>query len=194
MVLLLKSIVSKPNYAFSVICHQPRGLDPMLYKAISSLEKFSPLPTVDAHCDIPCKIYDPSMILIPALSVVRMIDIILETAEKSGSDSVQGQNTIARCVAMKELEATKVKEETRVIWGDYFKAPQFAAYPNIHDLAHSIMLKAGACKQNVARETGEELVGLVNEFAEIFWATKSVETTRKTCPYPPALAVVYPVL
>ena len=31
-----------------------------------------------AHCDIPCKIYDPIVIQIAALTVVRIIDIIEE--------------------------------------------------------------------------------------------------------------------
>lgn len=31
-------------------------------------------------------------------------------------------------------------------------------------------------------------------FAEIFWATKDIETVRRPCPYPPSIEVVYPVL
>ena len=31
-----------------------------------------------AHCDIPCKIYDPIIIQIAALTIVRIIDIIEE--------------------------------------------------------------------------------------------------------------------
>ena len=37
--------------------------------------------TVFAHCDIPCKIYDPSSAQIAALSVVRLIDIMEEAAD-----------------------------------------------------------------------------------------------------------------
>ena len=32
---------------------------------------------------------------------------------------------MSRLVAEKETHAEKVKQEVRVIWGDYFKAPQF---------------------------------------------------------------------
>ena len=57
-----------------------------------------------------------------------------------------------------------------------------------------IMLLGGACKQGVNRADGEALVDVVNQFAEMFWATKGIKTTKKTCPYPPSLEVVYPAL
>ena len=148
---------------------------------------------VAAHCDIPCKIYDPAIALVSALSVVRLMDIMAEAAEKDGSELAK-MNTIARCVLRKEEEAEKVKQEIRVIWGDYFKAPQMEKHPDIHALAHSIMLKGSACKQEANRADGEALVELVNQFAEKFWDTKGVATERKTCPYPPSMEVVHPVL
>ena len=36
------------------------------------------LEKVHAHCDIPCKIYDPAIPQIAALSVVRLLDLIHE--------------------------------------------------------------------------------------------------------------------
>ena len=61
------------------------------------------------------------------------------------------------------------------IWGDYFKQPQIEKFPDIHDLAHSIMMSASKCKQELARENGEELLDKLNKFAEIFWSSKDVE-------------------
>lgn len=155
------------------------------------------LPGVEdaqAHCDIPCKIYDTGPALIAAVSVVRMMDIIHEVAAKTDADPISRQNTLSRNIAMKEIEAEKVKAEIRVIWGDYFKAPQIEKYPEIHDLTHRIMQAGSACKQDVHRSDGEKLVELVNQFAEIYWATKDIATVRKPTPYPPNLDVVYPVL
>lgn len=166
----------------------------MLHQATSLIEKFVAVQEVQAHCDIPCKIYDPAVALVAAQSVVRMMDIMIETSEKSDSTPLETQNTISRCIALKELEASKVKDEVRTIWGDYIKAPQIEQHPNVHDVVHQIMMKASACKQGVDRKTGEELVELVNQFAEIFWSTKNTETVRKTSPYPPNMAVVQPVL
>ena len=46
---------------------------------ISYKEKFMfKVNKVHAHCDIPCKVYDPSIAQYAALSVVRLIDIIEE--------------------------------------------------------------------------------------------------------------------
>jgi hypothetical protein len=48
------------------------------------------------------------------------------------------------------------------------KAPQIEKYPEIHDLAHKIMLAGSACEQDVHRADGLKLVDLVNRFAEIY--------------------------
>ena len=95
---------------------------------------------------------------------------------------------------IKEEEAEKVKHEIRIIWGDYFKQPQFEKFPGVNDLVHEIMRTASGCKQEPSRATGEALVQQVNQFAEMFWATKEVETTTLPWPYPPSLPTVYPVI
>lgn len=166
----------------------------ILHTLFKLVDRSGAIPAAQAHCDIPCKIYDPSTAIIAALSVVRMMDIMKEQSEKSGGSALGLQNTLGRLILQKEEEAEKVKHEIRVIWGDYFKAPQFEKHGDVHELAHKIMLKASACKQEVNRGDAEELVELVNQFAEKFWDTKGVATVRKTCPYPPAMDVVYPVL
>ena len=56
------------------------------------------------------------------------------------------------------------------------------------------MLKGSACKQGVNRKDAEDFVELINRFAEIYWTTKDIKTTRSVCPYPPSLETVYPVL
>ena len=142
------------------------------------------------HCDIPCKIYDPALAQVAALSVVRILDIISEL----DTSSLANQAELARLTAEKENQARIVKDEVRITWGDYFKAPQIEAHPDIHSLVHSIMMAGSKCKQNIDRANGEDLLELVNKFAEIFWETKDVKTQRVTAPYPPALEVVQPIL
>lgn len=162
----------------------------MLHKFLEKTDSLIQAEVADAHCDIPCKIYDPVVALIAAQSVVRMMDILAETADKA--PGLERDNTIARCVAIKELEAAKVKDEVRVIWGDYFKAPQIEAHPDVHAVVHEIMMTASKCKQGVSRADAEALVELVNKFAEMFWQTKDVATERKDAPYPPGLPMVRP--
>lgn len=165
----------------------------MLHSFLAKLDSVFHFPKARAHCDIPCKIYDPSTAQIAALSVIRFLDLIAELQNQEAL-SLADQAKLARLVAEKESHATKVKEEIRIIWGDYFKAPQFESFPNTHALVHSIMLAASACKQHIEKENGDRLLELVNEFSASFWATKNVATYTAICPYPPAREVVYPKL
>ncbi len=165
----------------------------MLHTLIKHFDRKAGFTSASAHCDIPCKIYDPVTAQIAALTVIRMQDLIQELADKDALN-IADQALLGRLVAQKEEHALKVKEEVRIIWGDYFKQPQFDEVPNAHELAHSIMLQASKCKQNIDRATGEALLALVNEFASAFWKTKGVDTYTATCPYPPAETVVYPKL
>lgn len=144
-----------------------------------------------AHCDIPCGIYDPIVAQIAALSVVRMVDQI-NALEKT--DEISYTNTLSRYIAVKEEEAAKCKEEIRVIWGDFIKPPHIAAHPEVHTIAHNIMMLAGAAKQHVSRDKAMELLAEVNKFAELFWKIKGVETKVAKSPYFPNEDVVYPVL
>ena len=146
---------------------------------------------VFAHCDIPCKIYDPIVIQVAALSVVRILDIINETSHEDENSNI---SEISRLTAEKEKQASIVKDEVRIIWGDYFKEPQIKSFPQIHDLVHQIMLQGSKCKQGIDRKNGEILVDLVNEFSEIFWATKDIKTKSVKAPYPPSLNMIYPDL
>ncbi len=165
----------------------------MIHSLFNMLDNAIKFDTADAHCDIPCKIYDPQIAQIAALSVIRFIDLIQEIGDK-GELTLADQAQLGRLVYEKEIHATKVKEEVRIIWGDYFKQPQLEQFPETHTLVHNIMLAASACKQHITREPGEKLLALVNEFAASFWATKGVDTFTAECPYPPNQQVVYPKL
>ncbi|MGD1957139.1 MAG: superoxide dismutase, Ni [Sphingomonadales bacterium] len=158
----------------------------MIFKLLTSLDRAGAIVHAKAHCDIPCGIYDPAPALISAVTIVRLMDIM----HAASGDPVPLANLLARNAVRKEKEAEAEKHEVRVIWGDYFKGPLLEKYPNVHSLAHSIMLKASACKQDAHREDGLALVELVNEFAEMFWDSKGVATKRVTTPYAPNLEVV----
>ncbi len=165
----------------------------MLHTLFNKIDAKLNFATAQAHCDIPCKIYDPATAQIAALTVIRMVDLLneLDTGEAL---TLAQQAQLSRLVAEKEKHAMQVKEEVRVIWGDYFKAPQFEQIPNANELVHSIMLQASKNKQHIDREAAVELLNLVNQFAEAFWKTKGVDTFTATCPYPPEEQVVYPKL
>ncbi|ROS05382.1 nickel superoxide dismutase [Sinobacterium caligoides] len=165
----------------------------MLHRLINLYDRVIGVDNAAAHCDIPCKIYDPISAQLATLSVIRFMDLIAELTSKAPL-SVDAQAQLNRLIAEKETHAEKAKHEVRVIWGDYFKQPQFDQFPGTHDLVHRIMLAGSACKQNSDRAQGEALLNLINEFAETFWATKATPTYTAKCPYLPEENVVYPTL
>lgn len=152
------------------------------------------LETIKAHCDVPCGIYDPSAAIIAALSVVRMVDLIDAKIQAKPENEAQYLNDMARYISVKESEAIKCKEEIRIIWGDFIKAPHIEEYPEIHQIVHNIMAKGGAAKQHASRQKAMELLEEVNKFAEIFWKIKGVKTKKVKAPYAPNEEVVYPIL
>ena len=165
----------------------------MLLKIVRTMDRIGMVGQAQAHCDIPCGIYDPQPALIAAVSVVRLIDIITESEEQNWSIT-QKAHFVARSTATKEQEAERIKHEVRVIWGDYFKGAVLDKYPEASALAHSIMVKASACKQDLHRDDALELVELVNQFAELFWKSKGVDCIRRISGYAPNLPVAYPEL
>ena len=165
----------------------------MIFSVFRGLDKILSFESAKAHCDIPCKIYDPIISQIAVLTMIRLVDLI-EEIEKKDSLTSKDHAQISRLIAQKEEHGHKVKDEIRVIWGDYIKQPQLEKFPELHELSHSIMLLASKAKQNIDKNSSLELLEKVNRFAEIFWKSKDVNTFKATCPYPPQQEVVYPDL
>ncbi|MEI6897897.1 MAG: superoxide dismutase, Ni [Psychromonas sp.] len=165
----------------------------MLHNIMQYLDKKNAFTEVSAHCDIPCKIYDPSAAQIAVLTIIRMVDLLEEAQAKDISDATN-RAEFQRLITQKEEHGIKVKQEITTIWGDYIKAPQLEAFPELHELTHSIMLLSSKVKQTINKEASLLLLEKVNRFAEIFWATKGVATYTATCPYPPQQSVIYPDL
>lgn len=166
----------------------------MIYQLLSKIDSKHQIPQANAHCDIPCGIYDPIVAQIKALTVVRMIDLMHELESKGGEKDTAYINSMNRYIAVKEEHAEEAKHEIRVIWGDYIKPQHLEKYPELHNLVHKIMQLGSKSRQTTDRETGVQLVEAINDFAEIFWATKGIATKRAKAPYAPALEVVYPEL
>ena len=148
-------------------------------------------PEAQAHCDIPCKIYDPCVAQVAALSIVRLMDLIAELGDLSTSANAA---QLARLTSQKENHAAQIKHDVTTIWGDYFKQPQIDRFPQIHNVTHGIMQAASKCKQGTVRDDGIELLSQLNQFAELFWHSKDIPTQSVIAPYPPALQVVHPIL
>jgi len=165
----------------------------MIYRLMNIMDKKFGFDRAKAHCDVPCGIYDPITAQIAALTVVRMIDLMTDL-EAKGNSGKEHENSMSRYVAVKEEHAEKAKHDIRVIWGDYIKAQHVEKYPELNTLTHKIMQLGSKSRQSTDREAAVEFVEAINQFAEIFWATKNIATKRAKAPYAPALELVYPAL
>jgi nickel superoxide dismutase len=167
----------------------------MIHKILEKVDRHLHFETVDAHCDIPCGIYDPHQAQIGALTVIRMVDLIDEhVKEHDKIETAEFFNSMARYIAVKEEHAELVKHEIRVIWGDFIKEAHLEEYPQLNGLVHKIMALGSKARQVVNRDTAVALLEAVNEFAEIFWQIKGIQTKRANAPYSVKEEVVYPVL
>ena len=142
-----------------------------------------PPAPVYAHCDIPCGIYDPHEAQIAALTVVRMDQLIGELAAPAMDAKPEERSAyvskLSRYTAVKEQHAEKVKQEIRVIWGDYFTPDHEKQFPQTHELVWKILKQASKARQGTAVADAQELLKLVQEFAEVFWQTKGAKTRRQ---------------
>ena len=143
----------------------------------------SPPRTVYAHCDIPCGIYDPHEAQLAALTVIRMDQLIGELAHPAPDAKLEERATyvskMSRYTTVKEQHAERVKHEIRVIWGDYFTPDYAKQFPQTHDLVWKIMKQASKCRQGVNLQDAQDLLKLVQDFAEVFWQTKGAKTRKQ---------------
>ena len=126
---------------------------------------FTPKTVVHAHCDLPCGVYDPAQARIEAESVLAI-------TKKYADSSDEAFRT--RAILIKEQRSELVKHHLWVLWTDYFKAPHFEKYPQLHTLFNEATKLAGASGTKGTLDAGvaDQLLAKIDEIAEIFWETK----------------------
>lgn len=143
--------------------------------------KIIPTITAEAHCDIPCGIYEPTAAKIAAQTVLRMVlqinelhppvsfpKIIDERAMKAFA------NAMMRRFAVKERHAELCKRELLILWTDFFKAEHLEKYPHLHEMFWKAAKLCSANKQDVSEEHARELVAAVDEIAKMFYEEKGI--------------------
>ena len=132
----------------------------------------------EAHCDIPCGIYEPVIAKIAAKSALRMIlqikQIPLVANWQDKNEVLTYLNEITRRIAVKEEQAEIVKKELRILWADFFKNEHLEKYPNLHQLFFSAMKMASKTKQTIDENSAIELCKLIDQIAKIFYEVKGV--------------------
>jgi len=119
-----------------------------------------------AHCDLPCGVYDPAQARIEAESV--------KAIQQKYQDN-EDPEFRTRAILIAEQRSELVKHHLWVLWTDYFKAPHFEKYPELHGLFNEATKLAGAggAKGSADPEVADRLLAKIEEISKIFWATKN---------------------
>ena len=124
-------------------------------------------PTVDveAHCDLPCGVYDPAQARIEAESIKAIIG---KVADNNDPDFR------TRAILIKEQRSELVKHHLWVLWTDYFKPPHFEKYPELNTLFNEATKLAGGggTKATTDVAVADNLLAKIDQIATIFWETK----------------------
>jgi len=159
-------------------------------------DRLSPPPVADAHCDIPCGIYDPHAAQIAAHTIIRMFQL-MDALGKPDLNGDQGQlqayaQTLSRYVAVKEEHAKLCEQELIILWSDYFRPEHHEQHSNLHDLVWKTAKLCSTVKQQMNPQAAQDLLAGVQQIAEIFWDTKGVKTRRQPSNQPTGGEIVYP--
>jgi nickel superoxide dismutase len=105
----------------------------------------------------------------------QLIDAMEPPAmEKAARDKYM--HNLARYTATKDHHAELVKHEVRIIRGDFFKPENMP--DDMGEIMEGIMKTASKARQNIDAEAANQLLDLVNRFAEAFWKAKDVKTKK----------------
>ncbi|SFB73033.1 nickel superoxide dismutase [Nocardioides terrae] len=126
---------------------------------------FAPTIEVSAHCDLPCGVYDPAQARYEAESIKAIIGKVADNDDPDFR---------TRAILIKEERSQIVKHHLTVLWTDYFKAPHFEKYPQLHTLINEACKLASGTgtKATFDAEKADQLLAKIDEIAEIFWETK----------------------
>lgn len=125
---------------------------------------------VNAHCDVPCGVYETDTMRHAAETVRRMVTKALELGEL---DSPEKLNSFVRMVATKEQHADKVKHELYVLWSDYFKPEHLERFPDLHATLWMAAKQASKAKQTLSIDEANKLVEAIDGVAHLFEDSKA---------------------
>ncbi len=147
-----------------------------IQKILKAWNYVSPAPSVFAHCDVPCGIYDPHTAQLAAKTVAKMVEkmtaLTLPRDSATKEEVLAFQNTVARMVATKEQHAELCKRELLILWTDYFKEQHLAQFPDLHDTFWKAAKLCSKNKQEVNADAAHDLMHAVDAIADIFTKTQ----------------------
>lgn len=136
---------------------------------ISTLKNWFGITSADAHCDVPCGVYDPNTAQTAAKTVYSLTKKIIDLAPPTKPEEVRAyENSVTRMILVKEEHARICKHEILVLWTDYFKPQHLEMFPDLHNIFWNTAKLISFCKQNVDLAKCEELQTSVAKIADMF--------------------------
>jgi len=139
------------------------------------------IQTAEAHCDVPCGVYDPASAALAAKTVAvlakKIIDLPAPAAGASAAEQKAFENTVTRMVQVKEEHAQLCKKELLILWTDYFKPQHLDMFPDLHATFWNAAKLCSYNKQNVDVAKAEELQAACAKVADMF--AKAVAAAKK---------------
>lgn len=133
------------------------------------MKKIRLIPTISAHCDVPCGIYETDTMTNSAATCLRMVEKIIDLGEP---DSIEKYNNFVRMVNTKEEHAQLCKDQLYLLWSDYFKPEHLEKIPNLHTVFWEAAKQCGKVKQTVDIDECKKLQSMVHEISHIFADSK----------------------
>src|SRR5256885_15341278 len=142
----------------------------------TTLSRWFRIEIAQAHCDVPCGVYDPASAALAAKTVAvlakKIVDLPMPAASAPAAEQKAFENTVTRMVQVKEEHAQLCKKELLILWTDYFKPQHLELFPKLHDTFWKAAKLCSKNKQSVDAKAAADLQAAVKEIADIFWATK----------------------
>ena len=148
---------------------------------LNTIVQWFKIQTAEAHCDVPCGVYDPASAALAAKTVAvlakKIVDLPVPAAGAPAAEQKAFENTVTRMVQVKEEHAQLCKKELLILWTDYFKPQHLEMFPDLHATFWNAAKLCSFNKQNVDVAKAEELQKACAKIAEMF--AKAVAAAKK---------------
>src|SRR5437588_7958289 len=124
------------------------------------MEWIRPTRTVEAHCDLPCGIYDPDQARVEAESCLKI--------DQKYADS-KDQTFRERAVLIKEQRAELAKHHLDVLWSDWYKPEKHdAKFPQLKEVLKQAVTQGSKAKASVDLSEAQKLLDLIDQVDQIW--------------------------
>jgi nickel superoxide dismutase len=138
------------------------------------MEWIRPSRMVEAHCDLPCGVYDPDQARIEAESCLKI--------DQKYADS-KDETFRQRAVLIKEQRAELAKHHIDVLWSDWYKPEKHdAKFPELKELFKQAVSQGSKVKASMDAAEAQKWLDLINKIGEVWEKAGGPQETRVARP------------